>query len=162
MISARKIHKVVLTEDEDQQLEAIIHRGSSKARTITRALLLKMAHQGKTDKEITIALGMNPSTPYEVRKRYCQGGLNRALYDAPRPGQKKVFTAVDEATVTALACTKAPDGHSRWTLDLLTVHAKEKLGKSIGRKTIWKILLKNHFKPWRKKNVVYSQSYSRI
>ena len=155
-MSARKIHKVVLTEEESQQIEMIIRKGHCHARTITRARVLKMTHQGKTDKEVTMALGLNPSTPYEIRKRYCQGGLNRALYDAPRPGQKKVFTATDEAKVTALACTKAPDGHSRWTLDLLTVHAKESLGKSIGRKTVWKILLKNNLKPWRKKNVVYS------
>lgn len=160
VISARKIYKVELTEDEDRQLDAVIHKGSGKARTITRARVLKMAYQGKTDKEITMALGMNPSTPYEIRKRYCQGGLKRSLYDAPRPGQKKVFTPFDEAKVTALACTQAPDGHSRWTLDLLQVHAKETLGKSIGRKTIWKILLKNNLKPWRKKNVVHSQSHA--
>jgi transposase len=162
VISARKIHKVNLTQDDNKQLDAIISKGSHQARTITRARVLKMVHRGKTDKEIITVLNLNPSTVYEIRKRYCQGGPQRALYDAPRPGQKKVFTIVDEATVTALACTKAPDGHSRWTLELLKVHAKEKLGKSIGRNTIWKILLKNHLKPWRKKNVVYSQSYSRI
>lgn len=156
MVSARKIYKVKLTEEELLRVNEIINKGSNKARTITRARLLKMADQGKTDKEITIALNLNPSTPYETRKRYCRGGMDRALYDAPRPGQKKTFTVQDEAQVVAIACSKAPDGHSRWTINLLTSHAKSKLGKSIGRKTVWKILLKNNLKPWRKKNVVYS------
>ena len=119
-----------------------------------------MSHYGKTDDAISDALHVNPSTPYEIRKRYHLGGLQRALYDGVRPGQKKVFTDQDETTITALACTKAPDGHSRWTLDLLVAHAKDKLNKSIGRNTIWKILLRHKLQPWRKKNVVYSYSHT--
>jgi len=158
--TARKLHRVELNKQDQSFLHAIINTGTGKARTITRARILQMSHYGKTDDAISDALHVNPSTPYEIRKRYHLGGLQRALYDGVRPGQKKVFTDQDETTITALACTKAPDGHSRWTLDLLVAHAKDKLNKSIGRNTIWKILLRHKLQPWRKKNVVYSYSHT--
>lgn len=160
MISARKIHRISLTEEEIQQLKTLIRKGIANARTITRARVLLMAHDGRIDKEIYQALSLAESTPYDIRKRYTEGGLQRALFDAPRPGQARKLTGAQEAEVIAIACTKAPKGYVRWTLDLLTEEVNNKLGISIGRTAIWKVLLRNDTKPWLKKNVVYSQDYS--
>lgn len=156
MLSARKIHRISLTEEEIRQLKILIRKGIANARAITRARVLLMAHDGKTDKEIYQTLSLAESTPYDIRKRYTAGGLQRALFDAPRPGQKRKLTGIQEAEVIAIACTKAPKGYVRWTLDLLTEEVKDKLGVVIGRTAIWKILLRNDTKPWLKKNVVYS------
>ena len=47
-------------------------------------------------------------------------------------------------------------GYDHRTMDLLTeeVHTQ---GMVISRTAVWKVLLRNDTKPWRKKNVVYSQ-----
>jgi len=158
LISARKIHSVLLTESEIQQLKILLHKGSENTRVITRARVLLLANNGKIDRDIYGTLGLAVSTPYDIRKRYHAGGLKNALYDLPRPGQKRKLTGKQEAEVIAIACTKAPKGYTRWTLDLLTEKVKSTLGISIGRTAIWNVCLRNKEKPWLKKNVVYSKS----
>lgn len=152
-ISARKIYKVHLQDKEKQQLQGIIKKGTTKARTVTRARILLMADEEKTDKQIYEALDLASSTPHDIRRKYCEGGLDKALYDAPRPGKERKLSGKQEAKVVAIACTKPPDGYSNWTLNLLTEEVKSKLGVTIGRTAIWKLCLRNEIKPWREKNV---------
>ena len=159
-ISAQTKYKVSLTEKERSILNTLTHKGTAKARTLTRARILLMADEGKKDKDIYQTLHTSYSTPHDVRKNYMEGALKRALYDLPRPGQKRKLTGKQEATVVAIACTDAPKGYVRWTLDLLTEAVREHIGVSIGRTAIWKVLLRNDTKPWLKKNVVYSQRHS--
>ena len=140
----------------------MVRKGSIQARVIARARILLMADSGKVDREIYETLNLAESTPYDIRKRYALGGLDRALYDLPRPGQKRKLTGNQEAEVIAIACSRAPKGYVRWTLDLLTEEVNTKLKVDIGRTAVWKVLLRNNLKPWLKKNVVYSQSYTRI
>ena len=159
-ISAHRKYKVALSSEEKTTLLSLIHKGSAKARTITRARILLMVDEGKTDKEIYQVLHIGDTTARDVRKNYAEQGLNRALYDAPRPGKERLLTGSQEAEVIAIACTDAPKGYSRWTLDLLTETVKKKVGVSIGRTAIWKLLLRNDTKPWLKKNLVYCDNYS--
>ena len=50
--------------------------------------------------------------------RYEASGLD-CLKDKPRPGRPINISGDERAKITALACSKAPDGHARWTLRLL-------------------------------------------
>lgn len=159
-ISAQRKYQVKLTPEEKTTLQTLISKGSAKARSITRARILLMADKGCRDLEIIQSLQVASSTPHDTRQHFVEGGLKRALFDAPRPGQKKKLTGAQEAEVVAIACTKAPKGYVRWTLDLLTEEVISKLGVSIGRTAIWHVLLRNNLKPHRKKNVVYSQGNS--
>lgn len=155
-ISAQIKYKVVLSPEEKTKLLQLIRKGTTKARTITRARILLMVDEGKKDKEIYQILHIGNSTPHDIRKKYHEGGLHTALYDLPRPGKKRTLTGAQEAEVIAIACSDSPKGYSRWTLDLLTEKVKRRLGISIGRTAIWKVLLRSNTKPWLKKNVVYS------
>lgn len=159
-MSARKIHTITLNESEVKQLKALLRKGTINARVLTRARILLMATDGKLDKEIYTTLNLSVSTPYDIRKRYHIGGLKRALYDLPRPGKARLLTGEQEAEVIAIACTAAPKGYVRWTMDLLTEEVNKKLAVTIGRTAVWKVLLRNNEKPWLKKNVVYSESYT--
>jgi hypothetical protein len=49
--------------------------------------------------------------------------LDAALYDAPRSGRPVVIDGVARAKVTALACSPTPEGHARWSLNLLAEKA---------------------------------------
>ena len=156
--SARKIYCVTLTEQEEGTLEQLIRRGHRSARIITRARVLLLANEGKTDKEIYQSLSLADSTPGDIRQRFVQRGMHRALNDLPRPGKERILTGVQEAEVVAIACSDAPKGYSRWTMNLLTEEVVKRLKVAIGRTAVYRVLLRNNAKPWLKKNVVYSQS----
>jgi putative transposase len=112
-------------------------------------------HEKKINKAISEVLMLAKTTPKDIRRRYCERGLKGALYDAPRPGQPTKFNGKEKAKITAIACTEPKDGYARWTLDLLKEEVEEKLKKTIGRTTIYKVLLANEVKPWREKNMVH-------
>ena len=150
-----KRYTVKLSEKEQQEVESLVKKGISSARVHTRARILLLTNSGKKDREICFAFGINRSVVHDVRKHYVEGGIKRALYDLPRPGQKRTLSGQQEAQVIAIACSDAPKGYVRWTLDLLVTEVKKKIGVSIGRTAIWHVLLRSDTKPWLKKNVVY-------
>src|SRR5512143_3984113 len=146
----KKIDIIQLTDKEYRKLIMLVKSGIEHARVITRARVLLLAHEGQIDKEIAGIFSLCNKKPYEIRKRYHTGGLQRALYDCPRPGQPSRFNGAQEADIVALACRKAPKGYAHWTLDRLTEEARDR-GIRIGRTAVWKVLLRNELKPWRKK-----------
>src|SRR3989344_9117836 len=109
-ISARIKYHATLSADEQSTLLALIHKGTVKARTMTRARILLLSHEGKKDKEIISALHTATSTTHDIRKKYTEGGLTKALYDLPRPEQKRKLTGKQEAEVIVIACSQAPTG----------------------------------------------------
>jgi putative transposase len=157
----QKLHGVHLSTEEKGKLSLLVKSGIEHARVITRARVLLLANKGKIDKEIAGIFSLSTKTPYEIRKRYHKGGLEKALYDRPRPGQPRKFNGAQEAEIVAIACTEAPKGYVRWTLNLLTEKVRQ-TGIMIGRTAIWKVLLRNNLKPWRKKNVVHNRGYTGV
>ena len=110
---------VRLTEDEQEHLFALIHKGSHNARVITRARILSKLFKGLSHQEVCSALDVTLPTVLKTRRRLAEGGLQAALGERPRPGSKPKLDAKQAAMVTALACSKAPDGHDHWTLRML-------------------------------------------
>lgn len=154
--------KIHLTDQEVTRLQKFTHTGVAPAREITRANILLGSHEGSSDLEMCSYEHVNRKTCYEIRKRYAQGGIERALHDAPRPGGKKVLTKEDEAEVIAIYCSDPPDGNGQWTMELLTKEYNKKSGKHVSKNTIWRVILRSPEKPWRKKNVVHSPGNGRI
>jgi hypothetical protein len=60
-----------------------------------------------------------PPTVTNIRRKYSEGGIAKALYDRPRPGQAPKITGEIEAQLITLACSRPPEGRARWTLQLL-------------------------------------------
>lgn len=133
----------------------MVRSGKHKAREINRARVLLLSDTGKADEEIGEQLDISKTTARNIRQRYSESGIDRALYDAQRPGQPKKLNGKEEAKVVAIACTEPPEGAKSWTLDLLTERVAKEV-KRIGRITIHNILLRNELKPWQEKNVVHS------
>jgi transposase len=115
----KKKNLIKLKPKDQKMLKQLIAKGSQKARTITRCRILLMANDGKTDTQIIAALNVARNTIRTVRSRYVHKGLELAINEKPRPGAPNKFTGRDKAKVTAIACSKPPDGHSRWTLRLI-------------------------------------------
>lgn len=110
---------VNLTDDERAHLKVLIAKGTGKARVLARARILLAADRNDTDAAIADALHTSPDRVADVRRRCVDGGLDRALYDAPRPGAQRKLDGNQEAFVIALACTDPPEGRQRWTMQLL-------------------------------------------
>ena len=54
-----------------------------------------------------------------LRKRFVEGGLERALNEDPHPGQRRKLESRVEAQLVATACSNAPEGHDYWTMRML-------------------------------------------
>jgi hypothetical protein len=111
--------------------------------------------QGQSTPAVGANLGLSAKAVWQIGKRYIDGGLERALFDASRPGKAPVLDQQQQQHIIAVVCSPPPDGRARWTVRLLTEEViKRKLVPRVGRETI-RVLLESHdLKPWREKNVV--------
>ena len=116
---SQKSHCIKLKERERQRLREIVETGKDSARKITRCRILLLADKGKTDEEIADFLDVCLATIYYIRRRYCREGLDRAINEAPRSGKPAKIKGKTMAKITAIACSKPPKGHARWSLRLL-------------------------------------------
>src|SRR5881396_1675599 len=94
-----KKYKVNLTSDEREALLGLISRGKPSARKVTRARILLKADEGLLDREIAKALNTSSATVEQVRQRFVEGGLDNALNERPRPGQKHKLDGTASAYV---------------------------------------------------------------
>jgi transposase len=114
-----KIYVVNLSDDEQQALNEMTRKGTLKARQFKRAMILLKADEGLTDPKIGTAIHVSRPTVERIRKRYVEGGLEKALNEDPRPGQKRKLDGHGEAILVATACSEAPEGHDHWAMRLL-------------------------------------------
>lgn len=112
-------YRVTLTDDEVEQLEALLHKGKSAARQQTRARILLKASAGCQDTAIMEALAVSATMIYNTRQKCVEEGVEVALHDRPRPGKVPKLTEKQCAHVIATACPPSPAGHDHWTLRLL-------------------------------------------
>lgn len=113
-----KKYLVTLADDERQELEHLLHRGTHATRKVTRARILLKAADGWEDQTIAAALSVGRATVERLRQRFVEEGLG-ALADRPRPGVLPKLDTKAEARLIAEACSAAPEGRQRWTLQLL-------------------------------------------
>jgi len=144
-------YRVELSQTERDQLTTLLSGGKHAARKLKRAQILLAADAGTSDEAIARNVGVGGSTVYRTKRRFVLGNLEAALSEEPRPGAHRKLTGKEEAILVATACSKAPAGRARWTLELLagemvklTEHAK------LSRETVRRRLAENDLKPWRK------------
>lgn len=154
-----------LTNTDRDTLRDMTRKGKSAVRVVVRARILLLLEEGRKDKEIKETVGCAGRTVQSVLHRFSANKkIEDALYDKPRPGQPKKILPAHEAFVVATACTKAPKGHSHWTLGALKtalLSAYDAL-ESVSDERIRQILVRHDLKPWREKNVVHSASHRRL
>ena len=114
----KKKYLVTLEEDERQQLEDLLHSGTHATRKVTRARILLKAAAGVEDRAIAAALSVGRATVERTRRRFVEEGLG-ALEERPRLGTLPKLDAKAQARLIAEACSAAPEGRQRWTLQLL-------------------------------------------
>jgi transposase len=109
----------------------------------TRARVLDLLHRGRHPSELAATLSLSLQTIFNIKRRYLSKGFDVALYDRPRSGKPPKIDGATRAKITALACSKAPLGHARWTLRLLADKAVEfGFCESISHETVKEVLKK--------------------
>ena len=126
-------------------------RSSSAARLLKARILLKAdvseAGQGWSDSRIVEALETSVSMVYRVRKQWVEEGLETVLSRKPpaRPSVPRIFDGEKEARLIALACSKPPEGHARWSLRLLESKVEFGIVEAASDSTIQRVLKKTLF-----------------
>jgi hypothetical protein len=115
---------IQLPQDEKTELEQLIKSGEHKARVISRARVLLLLDRSEGEKrtlaQVAAATMLSDVAVSHIKRRYFEGGLDRALYDQPRPGRPITKMTGDvEAQLIALTCSDPPEGYDQWTLRLL-------------------------------------------
>lgn len=143
---------VELSLAERQQLQALVSSGKAGARKLKRAQILLAADSGTPDSQIAACIQVGDSTVYRTKRRYVEGGLERALNDDPRPGGPRKLTGREEALLVATACAAPPAGRARWSCELLAgelVRLSDQ--SSLSGETVRRRLGEKQIKPWQKK-----------
>ncbi len=141
-----KKYIVTLSEQEVAQIQALLRSGKAAARTLTRARVLLMSHEGYIDSEIAKVLYLHVATVERIRRRWVDGGLEDALYNRPIAGAKPKLSPAQEAALVALACTDARSGRTEWTMQLLAdelvrLQIVDKISNETVRRTLKKTTL---------------------
>lgn len=154
-MSKRRGLQIQLLRPERRQIEELLSGGVQPVRAVIRALVLRQMDEGRSTVEAGAGVGISAKAAWEIGKRYRAGGVERAIYDAPRPGQKPLLDAEHGQRIIAMVCGPPPAGRARWTVRLIAQEAvKRKLVERVAPETV-RILLQSHdLKPWREKNVV--------
>ena len=154
---------ITLTRTERATLRTLLGKGRHSARELMRARVLLKSDDGISQIQIARDEDINRSTVKDVCGRFREGGLDRALYDAPRSGQPPKLDDKAEAHLVALACSDAPSGRDHWTLELLQQQMiKDKKVKTISTVALWHRLKNRKIKPWREKNVVHPEGHAGV
>lgn len=141
----RNPHELRLKPKEKLYLTKLVSSGRDSARKIRRARILLLRDKKVPSSTIGEMLSVCYNTVFLVSKRYLDGGLETALKERSRSGRPAIFDPKQRAKITALACTKAPGGRSRWSLRLLADYAVELgLVSSISHMEISRILKKTN------------------
>jgi putative transposase len=147
--------RIGLSRRDRKQVDELLRGGLQPVRTVLRALALRQMDDGQSTPAVGASLGLSAKAVWQIGKRYQQGGLGRALFEAARPGKAQALDPEQRQRIIAVACSPAPEGRARWTVRLLTEEViRRRLVPRVGRETI-RVLLESHdLKPWREKNVV--------
>jgi transposase len=145
-------YRVTLETSERVDLVAMVLGGEGAFRRLKRAQILLAADSGSTDEEIARNIAVGTSTVYRTKQRFVEEGLERALSELPRPGAERKLGVVDESLLVAVACSKPPEGRSRWTLQLLADEmVRLTAHDSVSDETIRRRLDELQLKPWQEK-----------
>ncbi len=152
-----KLYHIKLTADERADFQNWPRKEKAAAIKVKRAkamLAMDCSEDGpaKSDEAAARISGIPIPSLERLRKRVCEvgpiGALERKARETP-PIKPKV-TAEVEARMVQIACTRAPEGSSRWTMQMIADRLVElEIVESISDETVRIILKKNEVKPWQ-------------
>ena len=121
----KKSGTIILTKEERSYLETQMRSRTIQAQTVQRARILLLRADSIPIDSIADKVGINRCSVMLCLKKYNEGGVENALFDAPGRGRNAEITDDEKAWIINIACQKPVDlGYSAeiWTRALLTKH----------------------------------------
>ena len=147
-----KIYNISLTDDELTKLKAIIRRKNTSRTIKCRCQILIDLDEAHGDvlthQQSARSNGVCMSTVTNTVKLYADGGVDSVVSIKRSVNSDNARRKLDgraEARLIEIACSPAPEGHSRWTLRLLEEEAKVALDTPVGKNAIGRALKKTGF-----------------
>ena len=113
-------YKVTLTEEERYELQKLVQKGGKGYRIRHAQILLKLdeipENEGWTQERIKDSYNVARGTITGVAKRFVFEGIEAALGRKKQENYHRKVTGDIEARICAIACSEAPEGRSRWTM----------------------------------------------
>lgn len=116
---------ITLTTEEKAYLEMQTRSRTIQAQTVCRARILLLKADGESIEVIADKVGINRCSVMLCLKKFKEGGVENALFDAPGRGRNAEITDDEKAWIINIACQKPVNlGYSAevWTRALLTKH----------------------------------------
>ncbi len=113
-----KATEIVLTEEEQLQLESWIRARTGEKRLVRRARIVLESASGKMTRDVACNLGLSPAIVSKWRKRFSEQRI-WGLFDVPRPGTRHKYDLCVEQRVLAMLEGPPLDGQASWTGGLL-------------------------------------------
>lgn len=133
---------VELSESDRSYCQEVSTKTVVNSRVLKRALALLALDRGESIKSVSEHQNVTYQTICNLKKHYNEQGL-ACLQDAARSGRPVEIDGSQRAKITALACSDAPSGHSKWNLRLLADRIVElEYCQSISHTQVGKILKK--------------------
>jgi transposase len=146
-MALKEKYVVRLDLEERCRLRRLARAGRHSARVILHSrILLKADVDGPawSDGRIAEALDCADHTIARARRRYVQCGLDAAVHRKKPTGRRyRKLDGEQEARLVALACSPAPEGRQRWTMELLADKLVElRVVEGVHPTTVWRTLKK--------------------
>ena len=153
----KRASSIELSNEEREYLELQTRARTIQAQTLTRARILLLRADAISIDAIADKVGLNRCSVMLCLKKFKEGGIENALFDAPGRGRNAEITDEEKAWIINIACQKPIDfGYAAetWTYAKLTSHihkTAEAAGytrlSTIHKNTVNTILNKADIKP---------------
>lgn len=114
---------VTLTDEEIQELKALIQKGGKGYRIKHAQILLKLDQKPENEfwtyDRIKEAYGASHSTIASIAKRFVMDGIEAALGRKTQENRYRKVTGDVEARICTIACSAPPSGTTRWTMQAI-------------------------------------------
>ena len=147
-----KTYIIKLSNDERATLQKTIHNKKTCKTVLKRCqILLELDEEqgtGLTHAQLAHSYAVCPATITTIIQSYVKNGIKDIIRYNISPNSSAALRKVDgraEAHIIQMACSPAPEGHSRWTIRLLEEKARIELDIPVGREAIRQTLKKMNF-----------------
>ena len=121
----KRASSIELSNEEREYLELQTRARTIQAQTVTRARILLLRADSLSIDVIADKVGLNRCSVMLCLKKFKEGGIENALFDAPGRGRNAEITDEEKAWIINIACQKPIDfGYAAetWTYAKLTSH----------------------------------------
>ena len=153
----KRASSIELSNEEREYLKLQTRARTIQAQTVTRARILLLRADSVSIDAIADKVGLNRCSVMLCLKKFKEGGIENALFDAPGRGRNAEITDEEKAWIINIACQKPIDfGYAAetWTYAKLTSHINktaEAAGytrlSTIHKSTVNTILVEADIKP---------------